>query len=274
MAEHLDAYATLIQGQGFAPAYVRRQIRLLATFSQLLRKGHRQLCSLNESVIDRFLYQHLDGRPPQSGEATTLARLLSMLRRQGVTPEETQPEPSPEQKIIAEYRRYLLKERGLSPATALNYVTPIVKLLSERSGQGRLSLAQLRASDVTGFLQRNAYKASSARAKILVTALRSFLRYLRFQGKIKTDLAGCVPPVAAWSLASLPKFLPAGSVQKVIDGCDLQTATGRRDRAILLLLARLGLRASEVIHLNLDDIDWDNATITLRQEQLGRSCRR
>ena len=264
LAEHLDAYATLIQGQGFAPAYVRRQIRLLATFSQWLRKGHRQLCSLNESVIDRFLYQHLDGRPPQSGEATTLARLLSMLRRQGVTPEETQPEPSPEQKIIAEYRRYLLKERGLSPATALNYVTPIVKLLSERSGQGRLSLAQLRASDVTGFLQRNAYKASSARAKILVTALRSFLRYLRFQGKIKTDLAGCVPPVAAWSLASLPKFLPAGSVQKVIDGCDLQTATGRRDRAILLLLARLGLRASEVIHLNLDDIDWDNATITVR----------
>lgn len=192
-----------------------------------------------------------------------------MLRRQGVTPDATRPEPSLEQKVIAEYRRYLLEERGLSTATTLNYVPPITRLLSERSRQGRLNLAQLRASDVTGFLQRNASASSCARAKILVTALRSFLRYLRFQGMIKTDLAGCVPPVAAWSLASLPKFHPADSVQRVIDGCDRQTAVGRRDRAILLLFARLGLRACEVIHLTLDDIDWDNATITV----CGKGCR-
>ena len=260
LAEYLDAYAALLEEQGFTPDYIRRQIRLLASFSQWLRRGHRQLCTLDESVVHRFL----QARQCWGGEATTLARLLGMLRRQVVTPEKTQPALSPERKVIAEYRRYLLEERGLSTATTLNYVPPIIKLLSERSRHGRLSLAKLRAADVTGFLQRNASESSCARAKILVTALRSFLRYLRFQGKIKTDLAGCVPPVAAWSLASLPKFLPAESVQRVIDGCDRQTATGRRDRAILLLFARLGLRACEVIHLNLDDVDWDNATITVR----------
>lgn len=271
MANHLYAYAALVEKQGFAPDYIRRQIRLLATFGEWLRRGRRQLCALDDSVVKRFLRRYRDGQRLQKSDAPTLARFLGMLRSHGVIPEKQRSAPSPEQKIISEYRRYLLEERGLSHATTLNYVPPIIKLLSEQSGEGRPNLAQLRAPEITGFLQRNAAESGCARAKILVTALRSFLRYLRFQGKIKTDLAGCVPPVAAWALASLPKFLPADSVQKVIDSCDRQTATGRRDRAILLLFARLGLRACEVIHLNLDDIDWDNAAITIRAKGGRRS---
>lgn len=271
LAEHLDAYAALVKEQGFTPDYIRRQIRLLASFSEWLQRGRRQLGALDESVIKRFLYRRPDGRQPRKSDEPTLERLLGMLRNQGITPEKPKPAPSPVQKIIAEYRRYLLEERGLSTATVLNRAPFVERFLSETSRQGELKFTQLRVPDVTSFVQRHADKAGSAHAQHLVQALRSFLGYLRLQGKIKTDLAGCVPAVAAWSLARLPKFLSAESVQKVVDSCDQQTAVGRRDRAILLLLARLGLRACEVIHLHLDDIDWDNATITIRAKGGRRS---
>ena len=93
--------------------------------------------------------------------------------------------------------------------------------------------------------------------------MRSFLRYLRYKGLIEVELDGAVPRVAQWSLSSLPKHLPAAAVQRVLDSCDLETSIGRRNYAILLLLARLGLRPGEVVRLNLEDIDWDNALITI-----------
>jgi site-specific recombinase XerC len=119
---------------------------------------------------------------------------------------------------------------------------------------------------VTDFVWYQVHKLSPGRAQLLVTALRSFLRYLRHQGTITTDLNACVPTVARWSFATLPKFLPAGTVQRVLDRNDRPTSIGRRDYAILLLLARLGLRACEIVALNLDDIDWDNARITIRSK--------
>jgi site-specific recombinase XerD len=98
----------------------------------------------------------------------------------------------------------------------------------------------------------------------MVTALRSFFRYLRHRGAISTDLAGCVPTVPNWSLATLPRFLPAGEVERVLESCDQKTSVGRRNHAVLLLLARLGLRAGEVVGLGLDDIDWNTGQISIR----------
>ena len=97
-----------------------------------------------------------------------------------------------------------------------------------------------------------------------MTALRSFLRYLRLREVIATDLAACVPTVASWSLSTLPRFLPACDVERVLKCCDRKTTAGRRNYAILLLLARLGLRACEVVHLNLEDVDWRIGQITIR----------
>ena len=105
---------------------------------------------------------------------------------------------------------------------------------------------------------------SPGRAKLLVTALRSFLRYLRHHGEISVDLAACVPSVAVWSFSTVPKFLPAGTVQRFLDQCERNTPDGKRNYAVLLLLARLGLRACEIVSLSLDDIDWDNGRLTIR----------
>ena len=130
------------------------------------------------------------------------------------------------------------------------------QFLMERFQNRTPVLSLLRASDVTGFVIRHAHQLSPVRAGIMVTALRSFFRYLLHRGAIATDLAGCVPAVPNWSLSTLPRFLPAPTVEKLLKRCDRKTAVGRRNHAILLLLARLGVRAGEVINLSLDDIDW------------------
>jgi len=102
------------------------------------------------------------------------------------------------------------------------------------------------------------------------TALRTFLRYLQLRGDIAIDLAVCVPSVANWRLSTLPKFLQPHQVQSVLDQCDRQTHRGQRDYAILLLLARLGVRACEVVTLTLDDINWNAAELTIQ----GKGARR
>jgi site-specific recombinase XerD len=195
-----------------------------------------------------------------------------MLGQTGVVEQRQElPVRNPHQKITDEFRRYLLQERGLSRATLQNYVPFVDQFLSERFRNQTLSLSALRAADVTGFVQRHAHQFSPGRAKLLVTALRCFCRYLRHCGEIAVDLAACVPAVPNWSRSTLPKFLPSGAVQRVLNRCDRQTALGRRDYAILLLLARLGLRAGEVVALNLEDIDWEAGQMTIRGKG-GRSA--
>ena len=97
----------------------------------------------------------------------------------------------------------------------------------------------------------------------MTTALRSFLQYARYRGDLKMDLAAAVPTVANWAMASIPRFLSPDRIELVLAHCNRQTAVGRRDYAILLLLARLGLRGGEVVALTLDDIDWEAGYISI-----------
>jgi len=166
-------------------------------------------------------------------------------------------------KIADEFRHYLLQERGLSVSTLQNYLSFIDQFLSEEYHGRTPNFAKLRALQVTGFVLRHAQRLSSGRAKLMTQALRSFFRYLGYRGALSTDLASCVPAVANWSLSTLPRFIPAAQVERLLRICDRKTSVGRRDYAILLLLARLGLRAGEVVALNLDDIAWDTGQITV-----------
>ncbi len=142
---------------------------------------------------------------------------------------------------------------------------PVVRdLLTVRFGHGAVNLGELQPADIHRFVLRYAQAKSRRTAQLAVTALRSFLRYLRQRGDVATDLASAAPPVACWSLSGLPKFLPADQVKQVVTSCDRVTPVGKRDYAILLLLARLGLRAGEVVALTLDDLDWSNGDIIVR----------
>jgi site-specific recombinase XerD len=262
LAPHLDAYLKHIQQEGFLPSSAPMQMYAIARFSNWLHDRRLDLHQVNEATVERFLQR--DPGIIHSGEAAPLHRLLAILRKIEVTPAKPPAPVNCRQRFVDEYRHYLLQERGLAKTSLLNYVPFAEQLLTDRFSESALNLSELTAQDVTKFLQDRARQLCPGRAKLLVTALRSFLRYLRHQGQISVDLAGCVPSVAAWSLSTVPKFLPAGTVQQILDHCDRNTPEGKRNYAVLLLLARLGLRACEIVALSLNDIDWDNGRITIR----------
>jgi site-specific recombinase XerD len=148
------------------------------------------------------------------------------------------------------FKQYLSQERGLSAAILHTYLPVVDQFLRERFGRSSTRFSELRATDLTGFIQRQVHDHSPRTAQHMVAALRAFLRYLRLRGDITTDLAACVPTVANWSCSTLPKFLQPGQVQQVLARCDRRTPVGGRNYAILLLLARLGLRAGEVVAMS------------------------
>ena len=166
------------------------------------------------------------------------------------------------------YERYLVNERGLSPSTVGEYLLAVRAFLAERFGARAVALETLVARDANRFIVRHA--VSCSHAKGLATALRSFLRHLHQRGDIAADLAGAIPPVTNWRLSGLPKSLSPEKVESLLASCDRNTAGGRRDHAVLLLLARLGLRGGEVAALTLDDLDWDKGLVTLSGK--GQRC--
>jgi len=150
-------------------------------------------------------------------------------------------------------------------ATRVGYAPFVRQFLVSRFGGGRVNLSKLSAPDVLKFVRRGAGQLKNKRALLMTTALRSFLRFARYRGDLTLDLAACVPPVASWSLSTLPKALPPAQVDQVLaDARKRGSAVGRRDYAILLLLARLGLRGGEVCHLALEDLDWEKSRIAIR----------
>lgn len=272
LSEHLDAYAASVAEQGYGRHSIRQQIVVIADFSRWLKQKHIDVQALDSIAVDRFLRLRRRQQRVRRGDPKTLERLLAMLCQTGVVKQHQPPvADNAQSRVTNEFRRYLLQERGLSPSTLHNYVPVIEQFLSERFHNRAPSFAMLRAPDVTGFAMRHAHQLSPGRAKLMVTALRSFFRYLRHRGGMSTDLTGCVPTVPNWSLSTLPKFLPAADVERILEGCDRKTSVGRRNHAILLLLARLGVRAGEVVGLNLDDIDWSTSQITVRGKG-GRSA--
>src|ERR1017187_1447402 len=228
-----------VADQGYTHNSIRQQIVVIADFSRWLKQKQIVVQDLDSNVVNRFLRHRHQTQRVRRGDPKTLQRLLTVLRQIGVVkPEQPLVVDNPQTRIVAEFRRYLLQERGLSAATLLNYVPVVEQFLAERFHNRAPNFAMLRAPHITGFVMRHARQLSPVRAGLMVTALRSFLRYLRHRGAITTDLAGCVPTVPIWSLSTLPRFLPTAAVERLLKRCDRKTAVGRRNYAILLLLAR------------------------------------
>jgi site-specific recombinase XerD len=170
---------------------------------------------------------------------------------------------SPVTAIEREFARYLDEERGLNASTRSNYL-PIVRcLLLTRFGTGPVQFDELRPDDISRFVVRQA-RVSPRRMPVIVPALRVFIRWLYQRGYTRSSLAGCVPSAPNRRLATVPKSIPSEQVERLLRHCDRATAEGRRDYAILLLLARLGLRAGEVAAMELDDLNWEKGELLVR----------
>jgi site-specific recombinase XerD len=194
-----------------------------------------------------------------------LADLLEALREAAVVPRPTREgDETQSERLEREFGQYLAEERGLTQATLKNSLPFVRSFLAHRFGSSPIIMNDVRAPDVTRFLLRKLQTVGVSRAKLMVCALRSFFRFLRWRGDIAIDLASSVPKVADWRLSALPKSLQADEVERLISSCRRGTVTGQRDYTLLLLLARLGLRAGEVVAMTLDDIDWEAGELTVR----------
>lgn len=258
---HVDAFARQLQKLGYASSTRREKLGVVADFSRWLQRRELLAADVDEQIVGKYLR-----RRGRRSNPATLRDLLGMLRAGAVIPpaparagDETQL-----QRIEREFGQYLAVERGLSQATLKNSLPFVRSFLDHRFGVSSIVMEDVRAPDVTRFLLRKLRTVGPCRAKLMVGALRSFFRFLRWRGDIAIDLASSVPKVPDWRLSALPKSLQADEVERLIRSCRRGTVTGQRDYTLLLLLARLGLRAGEVVALTLDDIHWEAGELTVR----------
>jgi integrase/recombinase XerD len=274
LAGQIDAFAKWARDQGYALASRYRRVLLAAGFSRWL--GRQAVRQRRVSSEHPARYLRSRGRRVQvhNGDAAALRQLIDFLRRHGVIPAEKIPPRrlSPVDQTVQAFEGYLRDERALADTTVVNYAPFIRSFLADRFGHGPVTLSHLCAGDVVRFVQRQAPRLHLKRAKLLTSGLRSFLRYARYRGEVTLDLAAAVPTVANWSMPSIPRAIGADQVRQLLASIDRRTATGRRDYAIVLLLARLGLRAGEVAFLELDDIDWDAGQVSVRGKRSQKSA--
>jgi site-specific recombinase XerD len=265
LAPYADGFAALLEQEGYAPTTVRAKRQLHDDLSRWL--GHRKLhaADLDEQRLRPFLRHRARRHGTRRGDAATCRQLLRFLRGLGCIP------TAPEQvdttalgRIEQDFARFLSAERGLNPVTVTAYLRAVRCFLLQRFGQDELQLDALCLQDVNRFILDRARHVRRRYANSIVTALRSFLRYLQQCGTITADIAAAVPGVANWRLSHLPKTLTAAQVERLLVRCDRNTPTGQRDYAILLLLARLGLRAGEIVAMTLDDLDWEAGEFIVR----------
>jgi site-specific recombinase XerD len=259
IAAYLGRFADSLNATGYEVKWIHRQVFLAACFSRWLGQKAVALQDISASHVTLYLQYRARRTSPRSGDHGALAHLIDFLRRERLVPDERPeaPDRSPLACCVRAYEAYLREERALSRATIINYVPFVRDFLRHRFSARAVKLSCLTAADVVRFVRHRAPLLHRKCAKLMTCALRSFLRYARFCGEMDADLAAAVPTVPNWSMTSIPRAISAQQVRELLASIDRRTALGRRDYAILLVLARLGLRSGEVASLTLDDIDWE-----------------
>ncbi len=264
---HIDPFAQQLFTQGYARWTAKYRMRLLADLSSWLQPQALTLTDLNDERVADFLQDRYRRCRPHRNDRSTLRRLLTQLREHGVMPSPmADVNPSVGDRIARDFQHSRCQQRGLAPTTVQSSLDTLRRFLDHRCGPQTLGLEALGPQDLSNFMWQQARRYSPAHAKGIATALRSFFRFFFPRGVIANDWAQAVPTVPHWRLATLPKFMPAEDVACLLQSCDRSTPHGRRDDAMLLLLARLGLRAGEVVALTLDDLDWDAGALRVRSK--------
>ncbi|MHB2029792.1 MAG: site-specific integrase [Acidimicrobiales bacterium] len=269
LAAHLDLFVTSLINKQYVVDVVYVKARHILAFDRWLAKHRVVLGDLGEVHVEQ--YQHRNRRrrryirtETRRRELCDLTQLLHFLRVQGVCgPVSSNFTPAAD--LAAEFEHYLQHQKGLANASVDRYKTTAWQFLAERFGRGEVDLSALRPADTIEFIQRQTKRMQPQSLKNIVSGLRSFLRYAQYRGEIAAGLVFVVPGVATWaSTPKLPRAISPEHAQRALDSCDLGTAVGLRDRAVLVILARLGLRAHEIIALQLQDIDWDTGQLRVR----------
>jgi site-specific recombinase XerD len=263
LAPHARGLAGELARLGFTELSARGQLGLAAHLSRWLEAAGLGTAELTGATVEAYLTARRASGYTAYLTPKALAPLLGYLRGLGVAPDAEPAAPRDRaEELLERYRCYLLGERGLQVKVARGYLDTVRPFVARCAVEGA-DPRRLAAGDVTAFLAAESGRLAPKTAQRLATALRSLLRFWHVEGVISGPLDRAVPKVANRRPA-LPRGLEPVQVQALLASCDRQTAAGRRDLAMLILLARMGLRAGEVAGLSLDDIDWRRGEITVR----------
>ncbi len=261
LGPHLDTFAETLTEKGYSPTTVALKVRLAAKFGYWLGRRGLAVDQVDEQAVARFIQSH--PCVPQRGDAATLRDVLEQVRSAGLAPPAlAKVDDTAIGRIVSEFGRYLLVDRGLSVSTRISYLPIVRSFLAERFDGRKVHLNALGPQDAGEFLVRHVHVVHPKRAALMVTALRGFLRWVHLRGAVAADLAATVPAVAYWRFATVPKSIPARDVEHLLRRCRRRNSeAGLRDHAVLMLMARLGLRGGEVVGLALGDFDWSAGTV-------------
>lgn len=262
---HLSGFLDRLRQQGYCVTSLKPKIVIVNRFNRWLASQDLVLADLDEQTVFSFFKELPRSGYVRRGDLAVLLTLVDYLRQAGVTsPAPPVSATSTWQCIINSFVRYLREERGLSSTSVLTYTRMAQLFVSQATKHSMAAPSDLSSRHIREFVCKTADSVSPRYVQLITCALRSLLRFLYIDGKTSHDLSLCVPTVAEWRLSTLPKFLEPTQVETMLANCAPSTEIRKRDHAILLLLARLGLRACEIKNMELDDIHWESGQLTIR----------
>lgn len=260
----IEGFEARLLQQSYTPGTVKNSLKVAGQLGRWMESEGVEASQLDDAVFRSFIATLRDGGTRRIPGVRSFAPLLAHLTAEGVLTTEPSA-PTPVEALVDEYRNWLVVERGLAGPTVLRYENLARRFLHEQAAQRDSRFVDdLSGADVVAFLLRETARVSVGSAKGRVAELRSLLRFLYVSGLTPVALSTAVPPVAGWRETTVPSGPSPEAVQRLLDGCDRSDPGGIRDFAILVLVARLGLRSAEVARLELRDIDWRAGEIVVR----------
>ena len=259
LASHLQMFLQHLQHHGYTPLTIRGYADSICHFAHWAQQQQMKVEELDEGTICRFEKHRCrcpGGRKHRwvsRKYAERVRRFVDYLRESGLIPTALPASVPSEPQLIDEFIRWLCQHRGIGPVTVLHYRDRIAKL-PRWLVDAKPSF--LTASRIRSLVLKQAPRQSDAMNRIMIATLRMYLRFLGATGRCAAGLEGAIPTMPCWRLSALPRYLPPEQVEQLIRSGDNRTLLGARDRAILLLLARLGLRAGDIAGLSFGDLDW------------------
>ena len=243
LAGHVDDYAVWLADQGYVRATGRQKLRLVGQFSHWMGDRALDLSAVDEKLLERFRLSRSRLGKATASVSSDGRHFLAWLRDTArLAPLEREPSHhDPVMETVERYERFLIDERGARPRTVLTYVSTVRAFLGDYLESRRNDLESLDCSHFNGFIRQSCRTQCPATTRVHVAALRGFARYLYRCGIVTVDIADGMGRVSTWRLANLPTALAPDQVEAMLASCNRETATGRRDYSVLMLLALLGL---------------------------------
>ncbi|WP_407187696.1 tyrosine-type recombinase/integrase [Bradyrhizobium centrosematis] len=262
---HADGFKVWLAQRNYSPATIIEVVRVLALWGDWVRAAGFEIETLTAgfAASASVFRGSKTARAPQGAAAL----FITHLREMGVLPPERRPSLEETWPTLAAFRRWMREQRGIKDSTLDTYQVILVDLLVALG----TAPSAYTAAAIRSFVLDRAKPHGRGRAQGITVATRAYLKYLVAIGQCPVGREHAVPSFASWQLATTPRFLGQGDLDRLLAACDGEDRL--RDRAVILLLARLGLRASEVANLALDEIDWATGRISLagksrREERL------